>query len=286
MSRVVVDNWTIASAMECMSQENEIIVNQSYANMIEAIILWDDICYFENEKTVSWKSEMSDLGYEDVLKKIDFPDIDCNKIISKFSCSPQSFAERSALEYVAMCNHIDVDYIAFQKRADYLNNLYTNRIKEVHKAAVDKKLDVYYENEAQMDSKPFRFPALFDYVRRTTSNSDNYIQTAVQLKASTEVREYRHWIDEIANEGNVAKRAKLMKDADRIIAKVGTIEKTITIPTVNVRIMWNYLAGIFSVEGEFKEHKIRITNRSPLVFLQDLLDTNMNERPVNSRINI
>lgn len=218
MAKILIDNWSIQKAAISINNTYEMREDpdEAYIDLIEAIILWDDIYYIENEFSVFWKNILWRFGFAHYLKPLSKEEIsDCDTIVQNHLNAINEnlgILERGAIEYYLLSNLLQMNYLPSSERTSYLikNNYFNEFIirNDIIKMLDKSILDYYSEINEELGVERIKFerPLLFDYVANNTYDSRFYINTALQIKKAKEVINFRRWMDNfesVVNSGNI-----------------------------------------------------------------------------------
>lgn len=69
MSDIIIDNWTLQRAAVSINDTYEHLStpNEEYVRLIEAVILWDNVYFLNNEFSGVWKDILWRFGYQNYL---------------------------------------------------------------------------------------------------------------------------------------------------------------------------------------------------------------------------
>ena len=127
MSDILVDNWTMQTAAT-----NSVDVfafraepDPDYIRLIEAIVLWDNLYYVENEFTAYWKELLHKFDYDEFIRPItELKDQNIQLYTGhakELAILDGSDVVRSgALEYCALADQLCMNYLPAGKRMEYL----------------------------------------------------------------------------------------------------------------------------------------------------------------------
>lgn len=217
MSDIIIDNWTLQRAAVSINNTYECLntPNEEYIKLVEAIILWDNVFFLNNEFSDVWKTILWRFDYQNYLKPFYVELIDKESYMDNTN---SGVIQRRAIEYSNFCNKHNVAYLPCRERAEYLKQCnfiesYINR-KDVMNF-LDKTLIEYYKSLNErfgVNKIRFSFPVLFDFVAENTT--DNFfIKTALQIREEKEVIQFRKWLSDIEEElqcGNLLELEKLL----------------------------------------------------------------------------
>lgn len=215
MKGLLFDNWTLENVAFNCSHDDAEFSNELIA-LIEAIVLWDEIFYFDNGRTY-WQKEFCNNGYSrfvDYIKPIKVEDRSIylanaeKKYIEHYSESYTPVVAQGALEFLDLAKDLELSYMPFEKRAEFVkenllaneNNLYNrnNLFSGLEKDALE-----YYTslnsiiNDANISIQP---NILFSYISNKCASVDDLFFSALELKEHHHVKEFKKWIEEFERE--------------------------------------------------------------------------------------
>ncbi len=221
MADIVIDNWTLQRAAVSINNTYEHLAtpNEEYVRLIEAVILWDNVYFLNNEFSGAWKDILWRFGYQNYLTpfsggSLDDEDFGENRQNTIYN----DIIQKGAIKYSNFCNKHHVAYLPSRERAEYLKQCnfieaYINR-KDVMNF-LDKTLVDYYTSVNErfgVNKIKFSFPVLFDFVAANTT--DNFfLKTALQIREEKEVVQFRKWLSDIEQNlqcGNLLELEKLL----------------------------------------------------------------------------
>lgn len=231
MSDILIDNWTLqrAAVSICDAYDGMDKPNSEYVKLIEAIILWDNLYFIDNEYSEYWKIVLWRFGYEKYLTPLDPAQIqaikDCKLLKGKNEDGHQDIVADRALEYSIISNLLGINYLPARERSDFLQDADT--MKSFYNRSdvmgyLDKEIFKYYQSIVQrfgVDKLKYSFPVLFDFVRYN-SNTPFFIDTALQIKEQREVQDFRNWMDNFEQElssGNLLELERIIQFVPDII---------------------------------------------------------------------
>lgn len=289
MSDIIIDNWTLQRAAININNTYEHLEtpNEEYIRLIEAIILWDNVYFIENEFSSVWQDILWRFGYKKYLTPFPNKSFKDVTLKAKEQYTTNTLIQEGAVKYSSFCNTHHVAYLPCKERAIFLRKCnfieeYINR-KDIMNF-LDKTIFDYYKslNERFGTNKiRFSFPVLFDYVA-ANSNDNFFLRTALRIKEQKEVVLFRKWLSDTEKNlqsGNLKELEKLLiylpkliEDLTKVTTKTKMFDFQIALtPGINIPI---------SVGGSYK-HLIHVD------FLRQLSTFAINERkPSNGFYNI
>ncbi len=212
MSVVLVDNWNLSDA--CLVKvHDKYIPNESYSNLLSAFVLWDEVHYLDDGTS---KFEQLNILEGTNIKTLLKPIFLDKKIKKKFEKSSkiiykekyrnehQKVIAQRAIFYHEISKAFGVDYYPIKMRADFLADVLDKwelwSRNEILKSEEKEILNRIQEFNTG-DESNIKFPILFNLIMKN-SNGD-YIGTALNIKNSKEVQNFRKYMDKIDQEINV-----------------------------------------------------------------------------------
>lgn len=227
MVDILIDNWTLQRAAISINDtyENIAVPNEEYIRLIEALILWDNIYYLDNDYSQYWKNILWRFGYQKYLTPFSKGQLTDHEVFQK-EILGNDIVEKSALKYSNFCNKNHIAYLPCKERAEYLKKCdllgsYVNR-KDVMNL-LDRTLAEYYislNKRFGTDKIKFTFPVLFDFVAANTKDNF-YLQTALQLRNEKEVIQFRKWLSSFEQQlqhGNLLELEKILNYLPALIS--------------------------------------------------------------------
>ena len=251
MADILIDNWTLQRAAVSINDvyENIAAPNDDYIRLVEAIILWDNVYFLDNEYSQYWKKFFWRFGYQNYLAPFSTGKVEDYEIFQQKN-SENSIIEESALKYSTFCNKNNIAYLPCKERAEYLKQCdfiasYVNR-KDVMNL-LDKTLAEYYvslNRRFGTDKIRFSFPVLFDFIAANTTDKF-FLQTALQVRSEKEVIQFRKWLssfEQQLQQGALQELEKLLvylpaliSDLTRVVSPKRSAEFQIGLtPAINI----------------------------------------------------
>lgn len=237
MADILIDNWTLQRAAVSISNVYDRIAppNIEYAKLIDAIILYDNLYYIDNEFSDVWKSILWRFGYSNYLTPINREKhtalAQAESLAQSVSKEYTDIITQGAIEYSIISNSLGINYLPVAERANALESIsysqsFYNRTDVI--AYLDKKIGEYYESIIQRfgsNKLSFQFPVLFDFVREKASKPF-LIDTALQIRCEPQVHEFRNWMNLFEKElinGNLNEVERVMQLVPKIIDELTSV---------------------------------------------------------------
>lgn len=307
MKNIMVDNWfmeEVVADINCNNARN----SRRYADLLMAIVLWDEVYYPENAHNW-WKSFPSQV--QNVLQPID----DSNEegfeqatdlyyhynIYSKYapyeydydSCIIRSdIVESGALRYMMMSNKNGCDYLPCSKRQSFLlqyNNMQIAQrslIRLKMQGNLDKSIEEYYTDtyRALLDFSDLKLemPVLVHFIFDNTPNEMTPVDYAFHLKNEGAVIKYRQYLSQVEDaleNQNWRDLRFLLRCSSDAVSEITSLDKKNLksigikiLPTPSILLEYNGINATISSAPSF-EIKKKIQNpfrKMHLTFLKDL----------------
>lgn len=220
MDGIMVDNWFMDEVLFSMPA-NSMHCSKAYATLLEAIILWDQLYYPYNIRSVWSKNETplkhllspiddwNEEGLEEAIKAF-------SRTVNqqKLSLSPFSsqIVGAGAIRYVALSAKNGLDYLPCSSRQEYLKNHLSPRefggLLSQLKAQgfIDSLISDQISNTIRsfLGSTDFfiEVPALAQYIINNTPPDMTPAEFAFHLREEGPVIKYRQYLKELSNAFN------------------------------------------------------------------------------------
>lgn len=255
MNKIMVDNWFMEDVIADI-RDNKTNYSNTYADLLMAIVLWDEVYYPENDYNW-WTSVPSEV--QGLLSPISDHDEKCldasivNLLLGDNSMDlldlewlrwkniqiePLGVVGRGALRYMILSNDNKCDYLPCYKRRNFLNNYFTNEnvkrflIRLKAQEDIDKIIkDYYMETYSKLldfSLFDFQMPTLAEYVINNTPDEMNHVEFALHLKhegAVVAYREYLSQVEDAIEQQNWRELRYLMKCSSDVVSDVITLDR-------------------------------------------------------------
>lgn len=226
MQGLLLDNWGICKIITRTSGfDNEKYWNKEYIDLLEAIVLWDDLYYPENEYSYWWKRLGVTHSINNIVKPIKNErnkfdkEIDIMiKNIPKIDDFPE-LVSVGALRYMLFSNKLGINYLPCKERSLFLEQSnFCYSWENIDRLGIidvfDKEVIKYYKELNDFFGKnifTFEFPLLIDYIIQNTPDNMSYIEYAIKLREDKCVVAFRRYLNEVEIAINNAEWNKLFK---------------------------------------------------------------------------
>lgn len=214
MERLLIDNWTMQEIASDLTDLPDEKISAAYAELLTALVLWDEIYYPNNELSQYWRNT----GLEEELSNFIKPYDDRNQIFmdkakelykNYYLDKGTEVVVSGAIRYLMLSNTLNCDYLAYKLRAKFIDTY--NPIKEMsykinrreYTNFLDKNITEKFEELNEILGRnvfEFDMPVLVDYIIQNTPDNKSYIQYALSLRKEKWVVEYRKFMLEMEKE--------------------------------------------------------------------------------------
>lgn len=302
MGAVLIDNWTLHDITyhQHAFNYNKAKYKARYGenrfadleNLLMAILLWDEIYFWDNNTTDYWKCESQLMQVLPSLMELDLsPELE----LEVESLTGTDLIVDGAQRYLLIAQKSGIDYLPKQVRYQYLTSedCFNYRAKNAVlqkqlTEKVEKSLREFYDELAKKMGNmqlQFRFPLLLDYVRSQMEEIGDeeiddkeigyyrYIEAALHMRETAPLCEMRSWIDNLhlyIDEGNWIEVRHSMDHVEDIVSMIkAPLAKDVTLqigpqPSISANISLDRLKG---------SHKTQLT------FLHDIIEFGLKKRP-------
>lgn len=286
MNKVMVDNWFLEDIVNDF-RNGQISTSNSYAELLMAIVLWDEVCYPQNIFNW-WDSIPSHIQHR--LCPLD--DTKENGVPGVFLQSVDSL-DNLVLHYMALSNKYECDYLpCLQRRVSCAcySMLEHALIQMKMQENLDKTIEAYYRETYKALSGfsqiKIKMPILAKYIFDNTPEDMTPFDFAFHLKNEGPVIKYRQYLNEIEDaleKQNWKDLRYLLSCSEDAITDVLTLEKkgienvtfdiwpmpSISLKFRNANVSISKTAS-FSIKASSSSKKIHLT------FLRHLTDYAIN----------
>lgn len=225
MNSLIVDNWTLETICYDMLDVSSEDPSYEYQQLIMAILLWDDLCFWDSPFSAHWKE--SGLLPNSLFRPIHY---DAHKntyadtVYRKhFSNNYSEIVAKGAIEYIQICEENACDYLPSSSRNTFLKNNYESLGRnQLSRLSVLSPLDNALQEEYDQIVKAYNmnpliieFPVLIDYIMdQAEKEGMSYWEMALHIREWGPVISFRKLIETI--EGEMGDNNWNVKELDRL----------------------------------------------------------------------
>jgi hypothetical protein len=203
MNSLLLDNWVMQQvAVDVFDFKSG--VSETLSHFLSSIILWDEVCYEQNENSIYW----SDLATNDLMDFL--KPIECNPnvkekverkagdLYNESFCEHDQQTAEGAIKYWLLSNSLGCDYFPAKDRQDFLRANFLN--KEDYKNILnrleymnplDNSIREAYSELAenlQFLQLELHRPVLTDYIVQNTPSNMSYIDYAINIREDKQIK--------------------------------------------------------------------------------------------------
>ena len=310
MDRVMTDNWFLSETLRYLRAPEENSA-RPYAELLMALVLWDEVCFPLNERSRAWMEsgelegclspiedeapELEDRAWQLLHMYIqDEPGCDPYFLWMR---DPENFVNAGALHYQMLSVKHGCDYLPSTRRQAFLKAHESHRyLKELLlRMGMQEKLDeaarAYYQKslEALLDFSELKLdmPVLADFIVSSTPRGMRPVDYALQLRQEGPVIRYREYLSQVEQ----ALERQQWKELRRLLAasqeaidgvlaldrrRLGSVTVKL-LPTPSVMMNYGYAKGELSASPGLS-FELKPGRRMHLTFLKDLTAYAINDR--------
>lgn len=196
----MLDNWLIADSFVSPAQ------NQSWQTLLNSLVLWDEIWYFDNFSSTLWKDSAKQI-YGDIIDSCFFPinsedfgpmidfakDIFFDKYKQEFD--PDNYHNRTKFYYL-LSNLLGINLLFHEGRGNEISDFTRMRLFDW----MDKSAQEYYKqllNQLDMTLPSFDEPMLYSFIQRNSASRYDEFNTALQLRCDNDLICFKESLDNL-----------------------------------------------------------------------------------------
>lgn len=249
MKSVLIDNWTIERIIDNFSNNKKMISEEVKALLI-AMVLWDDVCFLDDENSSWWKYIVDNMEEYCFLKQLKpIKNTDDHSLIKEteksylelYSKQYTSLVAQRTLEYLNLANEKGLSYLPLGERAKFVRendlykhfNIYYDRIDAIEQVDKDA-LDYFTKLDEKIRKTKLEFhpSCLFDYISKSTDTVTDMFCYVNEFKSQKMVKEFRKWADNLENEikhGKIIKINQFKEDLEYLEKAYGQVSADVSV---------------------------------------------------------
>lgn len=253
MREVLIDNWSLEDMVFDLYDTDRLLSNPSFHNILEAIVLWDNIYFPNNEYSSFWKmtSKESDIGryIQSYGDSNDFEDYSSFLYKSYFKKKYTENVVCGAIRYSLIADKKGFDYLPCQKRSEFIqkSNVYNILNEEKSKymngcmvnsimrndfvEVVNREVKEYFDDFNAFYGKnvfELKMPVLANYIINTKPYEVSYFEYAYMLKRKLAVKQFLKYLSSVEkdiSEGNFVSCNRFAKDMRELVDDICGIDR-------------------------------------------------------------
>lgn len=219
MKNVLIDNWFLENIAFKYNDQLQLFSSQEFLNILEAILLWDNVYYPENEYSHFWQYLIGDTdlrnyitgcGYTDEFSNI-AQEVYNGKIFTGYSRNTVC----GAIEYSLLAAEKGFDYLPCSQRSRFIKNENLTRNlfniigdqnlikKNKYFDLLDESIKEYYKDfnkSIKENVYEMKFPVFTKYILKAKPSDISFYEFVSNLKKRLCVKEYLKYIENIEKE--------------------------------------------------------------------------------------
>lgn len=231
MKGLLMDNWSLEKAVRSYQNygKNHIMYAVELVALIEALVLWDEVYYWDNGRTF-WHNTISTLpdSIKNCLHPLRTPNLfldtaDADTLLSDY-CEDSIVADAS-IKYLQLADRLSLSYLPVDKRAQFIleNDLYAvfgqiySRTDMFN--SVDKDIRLYYHSlneEIKKTKLKFTPHCLFQFVVENCDENSDIFEVARELGRDKTVRRFKEWVTTFEDEIAAGKYIEIYRFKDEL----------------------------------------------------------------------
>lgn len=253
MKNVLIDNWSLEEIVIDLKNEKNLLKNKAFHNILEAMVLWDNVYFPNNEYAGFWNY----ISYEIDLKKYLMEHHDNNEFYSSSKLLYEKYCKDNytenlacgAIRYSLIAENLGYDYLPCEKRAQfiqeskihsiiceekgrYVNNQTNNVISRIDFCEpVNYEVKSYFKEFNKYYGKSIfelKLPVLTNYIVNSKPRELTYFEYAKSLKNSLSVKRFLKYLNNIETEiskGNFVPCNRFKNDVQELVEDICKIDK-------------------------------------------------------------
>lgn len=268
MSRVILDNWSIEKiSTDIATNQTVEACTEELHHLIEAILLWDDVCYLDNGYSNFWKQNLKGTELLHAFKPVEFHDNDVMSSIKfqyyyKYASKFSGIVSQGALEYMMICNHFGCGYFPSEERAKFIESQLPELQKIIFTDSVYNNMiaSKLLDNEIQEHDEDYnlikiKIPSIAQYVLSKSKKKTicDVLMTAMDMRDNRDIAKFRKDLEALSMR-NERDYIKLKKQIDYNIKEISKSKSLSNLFWIELKaaINWAKMEGEFSVSPGLK----------------------------------
>jgi len=236
MKKVLIDNWSIEEFVSQVIFKSPDDYDSRFFGILEAILLWDEIYYPQNNKSIVWKESASNIPrlncLEHILKPIEIhpDDKTTNLFLRLFPDMESVIVGQGAVWYSAESAKNGLDYYPCQRRVKYIEK--TELFKKIHNNNIRRDLIDQFNAEVRniydeyMKYYPgvqieYDFPYIADYLLKESEGDP--LRYTIERRKSADIIELKQIFTKIEENicaGYIGKAIDYKNDIEHMVKEI------------------------------------------------------------------
>lgn len=252
MKNVLIDNWSLEELVIDLNNPQRLLKNAAFHNILEAIVLWDNIYFHNNEHAEFWNYMSDEMDFRDFLSEYH----DNNEFFKSSELLYEKYCKDNytknlacgAIRYSLIAENLGFDYLPCEKRGQfiqesgiysimseekgvYVNGHINNPITRLDFCEpVNHEIKSYYKEFNDFYGKnvfELKLPVLANYIINTKPQEMSYFEYAKSLKKSLSVKLFLNYLKDIETEiskGNFIPCNRFKNDVKELVEDICKID--------------------------------------------------------------
>lgn len=253
MKNVLIDNWSMEEIVFDLNNEKKLLRNKAFHNILEALVLWDNVYFPNNERTKFWNYMSGETDFKNYL----IGHCDNNEFYSTSKLLYEKYCKDKytenlacgAIRYSLLAENLGYDYLPCEKRGQfiqeskihsiiceekglYVNGQVNNPITRIDFCEpVNYEVKSYFKEFNQYYGKncfELKLPVLANYVVNSKPQGMSYFEYAKSLKGSLQVKRFLKYLNSIEIEiskGNFVPCNRFKNDVQELVEDICKMDK-------------------------------------------------------------
>lgn len=253
MRNVLIDNWSLEELIIDLNNPINLLRNKAFHNILEAIVLWDNIYFPNNEHSGFWNYMSYEKDFNGFLLEYqdnnDFHN--SSELLYEKYCKGKYTKNLAygAIRYSMVAENLGFDYLPCEKRGQFIQDsnicsimteekgVYVNG--QVSSSITRKDFCSPINHEVKSFFKEFndyygknvfdlKLPVLANYIINTKPQQMTYFEYAKNLKKSLSVKLFLKYLNDVEVEiskGNFIPCYKFQKDVKELVEDICKVDK-------------------------------------------------------------
>lgn len=253
MRNVLIDNWSLEELTIDLNNSVKLLRNTAFHNILEAIVLWDNIYFPNNEHSGFWNYMSYEMDFKGFLLEYQ----DNNEFYNSSELLYEKYCDEKytknlacgAIRYSMLAENLGFDYLPCEKRGQFIREsnicsimteekgLYVNG--QINNAITRKDFCNPINHEVKSYFKEFndyygktvfefKLPVLANYIINTKPQEMSYFEYAKSLKKSLSVKLFLKYLNDVEAEiskGNFIPCYRFQKDVQELVEDICKMDK-------------------------------------------------------------